>query len=524
MRPKQQQFAATTIVLLGIVVLVSMITTPHSYMTPVLRSSQISYNDLMDAAYDPNEEIDPKDRDYGTCEVKPAVDPGHPVTPTFTASYPGSGAKMTWNFIEALTGIVTGDDFQLNGHANVVSIKTHYPSHEGREIAGADEVPRAMLLVRHPLFSIPSYFNFLYEYENGLEGHSTRAPLEEWIKWRNDNFDRQLQVWRRHTEYWMDNYDKLNRLVISYEHLTSDKWGPKEALRIGEFLSRNEGVTVRNPEEIPCVWYTVIKYKKSKGRRRRLQEQQEVELEQQAPSNTERIQQEQPQEEVVIANEQPVNELPLPRNSARMEKLLQLGVPGDSHEALMTLINPPEEATATTDTMVEAPPMVLDMERIQQEQTQEEVVVANEQQLVNESPPPPPPSEMTPAVLMEQQPENGQEQEEPPPPQEQLPQEQPPQEQQQQPPPQEGEAENNLTPLTGIESNPNDPHSKRGGPKYIAPYNERQLKDMIQVLTQLLERYRDDKALAPILVSYIDTVAERAEGPPEDTNTVVIMT
>merc|ERR1712194_246122 len=37
-----------------------------------------------------------------------------------------------------------------------------------------------------------------------------------------------------------------------------------------------------------------------------------------------------------------------------------------------------------------------------------------------------------------------------------------------------------------------NPESKRGGPDYIAPFNEPQLKALIQVLTQLLERYRDD--------------------------------
>ncbi len=66
--------------------------------------------------------------------------------------------------------VVTGDDFQLNGHENIVSIKTHYPSSEGTPLPGADSIPRAILLIRNPLYSIPSYFNFVYEFQNNLPG------------------------------------------------------------------------------------------------------------------------------------------------------------------------------------------------------------------------------------------------------------------------------------------------------------------------------------------------------------------
>ncbi len=214
----------------------------------------------------------PIQKDYGKCEVRKGKVPDYPIQSTFTASYPGSGAKMTWKLIEAMTGLVTGDDFQLNGHSNIVSIKTHYPSSEGRQINGAEKIPRAMLLIRNPLHSIPSYFNFVYEYENKLPGHSTKAPLEEWIKWRNNNFDRQVQVWRRHTEYWMEAYDKLHRMVISYEKLIDDELGPAEAMKIAEFLNRSDGVTTVAPGEVPCVWHAVIKYKKKEAARRKLSE------------------------------------------------------------------------------------------------------------------------------------------------------------------------------------------------------------------------------------------------------------
>ena len=404
-----------------------MLTSPTSnkYASPALRSSDTLYTEIISPKLGFGTSKSKKDlnpEDYGECIVKPARVPPHPVTPTFTASYPGSGAKMTWNLIgkflvmillsvsssfkkchgtnlqfflttvlllfnlivminniEALTGMVTGDDFQLNGHQNMVSIKTHFPSHEGREIPGAENVPRAVLLVRHPLYSIPSYYNYLYEMENNLENHSTRAPLEAWIQWRNDNFDRQLQVWRRHTEYWMDHYSKTNRLVVAYENLTDDEMGPVETTRIAEFLSRSDGVDVRDAEEIPCVWFKVVKYKKAMaGKGRRLQEKDDPD--------------------------------PSPKNEA--------------------------EASVS--------------ESVVNEQKEGKV---------------------------------------------------------QQPPPTEEVAKKPKPAL----SNPAAPQSKRSGPKYVAPYTEMQFRDLMAVLTQLLERYRDEKALAPVLVRYIDEVERRIE-------------
>lgn len=50
----------------------------------------------------------------GDCVIRPALKPTRPLAPTFTASYPGSGAKMTWNLVQALTGIVTGDEHRHN--------------------------------------------------------------------------------------------------------------------------------------------------------------------------------------------------------------------------------------------------------------------------------------------------------------------------------------------------------------------------------------------------------------------------
>jgi len=345
--PMQQKSAALTIVGFMMIVLFAM---GSSFQSDPTAEKQESLR-RQKARFTTSKYQDPGRRDYGNCVIEPAVVPEHRVQSTFTASYPGSGAKMTWKLIEAMTGLVTGDDFQLNGHENIVSIKTHYPSSEGRPLPGAESITRAMLLIRNPLYSIPSYFNFLYEYQNDLPGHSTRAPLDEWIKWRNANFDRQLEVWRRHAEYWMDNYREPNRIIVQYEKLVDDDLGPEVAQQIARFLDRSNGVTARHQREIPCIWHTIVKYKKSATTQRRL----------------------------------------------------------------------------------------------------EEAAQEIQQQLVAEA----------------------------------------------------------------------DPQSKRGGPKYIAPFTQEQQRHIMNTLTTMMERFKNEPVMRTLLAEYIDELARRAEGPPEDENTIV---
>eukprot|EP00957_Ditylum_brightwellii_P106578 8131326-Ditylum_brightwellii.AAC.1 len=106
---------------------------------------------------------------------------------------------MTWNLITALTGQVTAEDWQITEPADihrVAAIKTHNPHPHGRPFPdlaevgtendwGARDIHRGMILFRNPLDAIPSFHNYLYEVEQELDGHSTRAPVDEWIKWRD---------------------------------------------------------------------------------------------------------------------------------------------------------------------------------------------------------------------------------------------------------------------------------------------------------------------------------------------------
>lgn len=201
----------------------------------------------------------------GGCFVLPAqaVEPDSGVVPIFAASFPGSGARMTWNIIEALTGLVTGNDYNSNGRGKeVVSVKTHWPHPASRYLDWADEVDRAFLLFRNPMNAIPSYHNFIYEAENKIPHHTKRAPTSVWEHWRNNNFKIQLKYWKEHFEFWLDNYPPDKRIVVPYEHLIDEFQGPAVTQELNAFLGEGPGVNPIVNESVPCVWGTVVQYQK----------------------------------------------------------------------------------------------------------------------------------------------------------------------------------------------------------------------------------------------------------------------
>eukprot|EP00580_Thalassiosira_gravida_P017828 CAMPEP_0201658668 /NCGR_PEP_ID=MMETSP0494-20130426/1535_1 /ASSEMBLY_ACC=CAM_ASM_000839 /TAXON_ID=420259 /ORGANISM="Thalassiosira gravida, Strain GMp14c1" /LENGTH=142 /DNA_ID=CAMNT_0048135785 /DNA_START=81 /DNA_END=506 /DNA_ORIENTATION=- len=67
----------------------------------------------------------------GGCEItesKPTRG-RHIIAPVWQASFPGSGSRMTWNFVQALTGVKTNSDRKSHGYmyTHVVASKTHWP-------------------------------------------------------------------------------------------------------------------------------------------------------------------------------------------------------------------------------------------------------------------------------------------------------------------------------------------------------------------------------------------------------------
>lgn len=201
----------------------------------------------------------------GGCFVTPSVAAPPEIKPVFAASYPGSGARMTWNLIEALTGIVTGDDWNSNGWGKrVVSVKTHYPHAHGKKLEWESEIERAFVVVRNPVKAIPSFHNFLYEFQNKLENHSLRAPVNEWIRWRDSAFSAEVKEWRKHIEYYMNGFAPDKRLVVPYEDLTSEATGPQVSRQMVRFFGQGPGVTPIAEESAGCVWGTVVNYQSGK--------------------------------------------------------------------------------------------------------------------------------------------------------------------------------------------------------------------------------------------------------------------
>lgn len=205
------------------------------------------------------------DADGKKCRIPLAL-PKSVDQPVIVASYPGSGAKLTWKLVRAITGIMTGDDHDHNGlveKKQVATIKTHYPSQIDHPLFEKyHDIPRSILLLRNPVDAIPSLCNFIYEQKKGLPGHSTRTPLHEWQKWRDTHFEKELKNWVATVNYWMENYSNENRLIVHYEHLIDGKWGPKELQRLGRFLDESgiEKVPLApQVQDYPCVWNHVVR-------------------------------------------------------------------------------------------------------------------------------------------------------------------------------------------------------------------------------------------------------------------------
>lgn len=193
--------------------------------------------------------------DTSTCQIQPLQAPDREVQANFLTSYPGSGARLLSRLVEALSGIPTTDDVYSNGVTNTVGINTYYPCPEGQETPGADSIPRAAILIRHPLDSIPAYHNLLHQQQMS---NRPGAPKEDWAVWSQSKLLMQIDVWTKHLEYWLDRYPAKNRLVVSYDQLLSSKRGPSVAKDLAEFLSLSNGVVTVPRKEIPCLWQRLV--------------------------------------------------------------------------------------------------------------------------------------------------------------------------------------------------------------------------------------------------------------------------
>jgi len=206
------------------------------------------------------------------------VVPSDMIVPAFwQASYPGSGADMNGALISGLTGLGFEyiSDIERLSHVNdpgdrTLSVKSHYPrllTFPPPDVFHPHEYLDSVILVlRHPMNAIPSFESFEYERDNDIVSHSTRAPLVEWMLWRDENFGHELQAWVDHTTFWLDHYlfpggAGGDRFISVYEGVTDDVEGPEHAQQLAEFLdSLDENVCpATDPDAVACIWYKFIK-------------------------------------------------------------------------------------------------------------------------------------------------------------------------------------------------------------------------------------------------------------------------
>eukprot|EP00546_Thalassionema_frauenfeldii_P005488 CAMPEP_0178923478 /NCGR_PEP_ID=MMETSP0786-20121207/16739_1 /TAXON_ID=186022 /ORGANISM="Thalassionema frauenfeldii, Strain CCMP 1798" /LENGTH=615 /DNA_ID=CAMNT_0020597973 /DNA_START=52 /DNA_END=1896 /DNA_ORIENTATION=- len=220
---------------------------------------------------------------------------------TLFASYPGAGMRLAWQMTEGATGINVGDDFFYSGKLGGL-VKTQYPHPEGIWSYGKN-MDQTILLIRNPRWNIPSYHTLLFEleyahdyvvaYDNVFTAFSTRAPMENWIKWRDYRFEDEINLWGWYIDFWMEDgpqfwhsldYERAGQYpfrynresekpwpldahcrvdvtegcvpqtVVSYERLKDPLQGPEELRRIADIIRYKKEMTMVSDEAIECIW------------------------------------------------------------------------------------------------------------------------------------------------------------------------------------------------------------------------------------------------------------------------------
>ena len=187
-----------------------------------------------------------------------------PKQTTMVASYPGSGARLSKKFMQAMSGGMVCSDVRIKkckDRNSYLTVKTHFPTGNSpvKSFERFASVERSVLLIRNPAKAIPSWFSFIYEREHHVLGHSVKAPLEEWINFREKNFSTSLEAWIRHAQFWLEHNRKENTLIVTFEHLVDPQTGPDELEKFERFVSQSSGIPlIQEPEDIPCMWDYVV--------------------------------------------------------------------------------------------------------------------------------------------------------------------------------------------------------------------------------------------------------------------------
>ncbi|KAL3809248.1 hypothetical protein ACHAXA_007072 [Cyclostephanos tholiformis] len=392
----------------------------------------------------------------GGCEITWPKKPPRDVEITYAASYPGCGARMTWNLVEALTGLETGDDWNNNGRGDeVVTVKTHYPQSNGILVDFDERIKRVFVVIRNPMKSIPSFFNHIYEMRNHLPVHSERAPLEEWTKWRDAYLDIEIAEYKK--------FIMRNRLLITYEGLTDNLIGPQVAKGLNEFLGKARGVTPIHSDSVACIWRAVVKNEPPENQAAQIKKLQAQALNQPLGTYQKKTEQEKYLRNTAILMQTPEV---VPAELARPQEAQHKQLP--SNQQAPTINGNPADAHE-----VDVDPLDLLMEKMQKALARGKVLQTRNQLEKNQG---------------GQQ--NGQLQK-------------------------QGEMQNEMPQydLSHRRLDPGHHNSQRGGPDVPRPYLPRQLDNMMNMLLEVANRYeKTDVRLYHIMMGYCEQVrSERAK-------------
>eukprot|EP00986_Skeletonema_menzelii_P012997 scaffold7349_cov145-Skeletonema_menzelii.AAC.11 len=205
----------------------------------------------------------PQPNDGSTSNIPP---------PTYLATYPGSGSRITRTLLKAMTGLRVHDESELDRPRrtnNVVIIQTRYPHSSGQLVQFDSEVHKGIILIRNPMHALANLFDELYarkkhlpiKFQNADRRYKDGGPsIQDWISWRDRVFESQLLQYGEYVRYWMKRYSDEERIVISYEDLMDDRGGEgeREVMRLAQFLRRIKDVNV-DLESVSCIWNTLAK-------------------------------------------------------------------------------------------------------------------------------------------------------------------------------------------------------------------------------------------------------------------------
>ena len=198
---------------------------------------------------------------------------------TWIASYPGSGATVTRQLLEATTGYIA-DDYHAPTRClkhNVITCKTHWPFLQYNFTYPQSQTP-SMLLFRNPLWAIPSYYNWLWERDHHVAYHTQQASVGDWILWRDAHFSENLDGWKSYFQAWT----KVDQYICYEDLFQSENTGPHVLTNVLQVLSNITQQRWNN--NTACLWRSVVldqhKAKRPKHYRPRFTREQLEQLEQ----------------------------------------------------------------------------------------------------------------------------------------------------------------------------------------------------------------------------------------------------